>query len=799
MKDINNYRLTGTKAETLKKLEDLDYNIPKVYFFSVDDWNNNSTEIINIIISEFKDVKLAIRSSTKAEDNEDSSMAGAFKSLLNVVCESKSIESAVKEVISSFDSDITNQILVQPMVVNVAMSGVVMSHVLDDGSPYHVINFDDKTGLTDTVTSGSTINKTIYIYNGVDEKDFDSQYLKVVLDLVRNLQKTFANIPIDIEFAVDKNHTVFLLQVRKITTIGKWNKEVNEQVSSRMLFLKEYVGTLMKRRPNLFGNRTLLGFMPDWNPAEMIGVVPHPLSMSLYRELITKSTWRIARERMGYKVMPNIDLMVSLFGRVYIDVRASINSFLPKGTENSVAEKLVNAYIERLDKNPQLHDKLEFDVVQTAFDFSFDDTFKERYPSLLTESEYKTYKNDLKKITIDAIKLGENSSLKSALESIEFLKLNQLKNKRHIDFNSFAIADEINNLVNECIKYGTLPFSILARHGFIAESLLRSAVKKEVLTEERLKDFRRSTVTIAGEMSRDFNSVLSNELTQKVYIDKYGHLRPSSYDILSPNYANRKDLFDGQTIREHHSMAPFKLTKEENEGINNLFYENDISSVNASKLMLYAEESIKGREYAKFIFTKHLSSILELVAKWGEIKGFTRNQVSMLTINEILDILVSPLTKDVKPYFERKIEKAEENFKIASSFKLSYLIRSTRDVHIVPMQRSSPNFIGSQRIEGEVVELTPYLEDIPNLKGKIVCIEGADPGYDWIFTRNIAGLITKYGGANSHMAIRCAEYNLPAAIGCGEQPFERVVSSTKCLLDCQGKRLEPIELNEDAL
>ena len=47
-------------------------------------------------------------------------------------------------------------------------------------------------------------------------------------------------------------------------------------------------------------------------------------------------------------------------------------------------------------------------------------------------------------------------------------------------------------------------------------------------------------------------------------------------------------------------------------------------------------------------------------------------------------------------------------------------------------------------------------------------IESADPGYDWIFTHDIKGLITKYGGAASHMAIRCAEFNLPAAIGSGE-------------------------------
>ena len=31
--------------------------------------------------------------------------------------------------------------------------------------------------------------------------------------------------------------------------------------------------------------------------------------------------------------------------------------------------------------------------------------------------------------------------------------------------------------------------------------------------------------------------------------------------------------------------------------------------------------------------------------------------------------------------------------------------------------------------------------------------------------KKIKGLITKYGGVNSHMAIRCAELSVPAAIG----------------------------------
>ena len=78
------------------------------------------------------------------------------------------------------------------------------------------------------------------------------------------------------------------------------------------------------------------------------------------------------------------------------------------------------------------------------------------------------------------------------------------------------------------------------------------------------------------------------------------------------------------------------------------------------------------------------------------------------------------------------------------------------------------------------------------MAGRIVIIERADPGFDWIFTQNIAGLVTKFGGANSHMAIRCAELDLPAAIGCGEQIFDRLLRASAIELDCSKGIVEPI-------
>ena len=79
------------------------------------------------------------------------------------------------------------------------------------------------------------------------------------------------------------------------------------------------------------------------------------------------------------------------------------------------------------------------------------------------------------------------------------------------------------------------------------------------------------------------------------------------------------------------------------------------------------------------------------------------------------------------------------------------------------------------------------------LFGKIACIENADPGDDWIFTKGIKGLVTQYGGVNSHMAIRCAEFGLPAAIGCGERTFERLLAAGRIELNCADKIVRPAQ------
>ena len=94
-----------------------------------------------------------MRSSSTLEDTADNSNAGAYLSLTGVEPVAGEITSAIERVIASYGNGAGDQeVLVQPMVEDVALSGVVLTRDLDTGGPYYVINYDDFSGRTDTVT-----------------------------------------------------------------------------------------------------------------------------------------------------------------------------------------------------------------------------------------------------------------------------------------------------------------------------------------------------------------------------------------------------------------------------------------------------------------------------------------------------------------------------------------------------------------------------------------------------------------------------------------------------------------------
>ena len=72
----------------------------------------------------------------------------------------------------------------------------------------------------------------------------------------------------------------------------------------------------------------------------------------------------------------------------------------------------------------------------------------------------------------------------------------------------------------------------------------------------------------------------------------------------------------------------------------------------------------------------------------------------------------------------------------------------------------------------------------------IVVVDQADPGWEWLFSQTIRGIVTAQGGANSHLAVRCAELGIPAAIGLGEDGVQALRDFALIRLNCIGKNVE---------
>ena len=336
----------STKARTLAVLQTKlkTAKIAPLQIFNVGDWLFDKQSCINTVEHSFSNQPLIVRSSSNQEDGHETSNAGAFLSIQNVNLEE--LETAVEKVIEAFgSSDLEDEILVQPMLVDVIRSGVVFSHDPNTCAPYRVVNWSEGIN-TETVTGG--LGGKVWFQAANFKPSLDASFLPIS-SLINELLDLFGMVPIDCEFAVtravdksgSKKEELWLTQVRPLILAKEPESEKSQ--SERLSIIEKKIRRGMRSQPFLMGKKTIYGVMPDWNPAEIIGIRPKPLSLSLYRELITDSIWAYQRHNYGYRNLRSFPLMQHFFGLPYIDVRLSFNSFILKFFLNFLfIEKFVN-------------------------------------------------------------------------------------------------------------------------------------------------------------------------------------------------------------------------------------------------------------------------------------------------------------------------------------------------------------------------------------------------------------------------------------------------------------------------
>lgn len=731
-----------------------------LYSFSIAEYRKKPDIIYKKISSMFYE-EIIIRSSASTED-QYSTNAGHFFSSQHINSQNKkSVYNGIESVISSYEKDGLSDselIFVQKQLTNVILSGVALSFEPKYGKPYFVINFDD-SGSTDSVTSGKC-QQNMYI-----ARDFVSQLNIVEAKLCAALlevEQCCNDSNLNVEFAITEDGKIYIFQVRRLKTIAFSNYH------AKILELKN----IYRMKYSL--KNILLSDMAFWNPSEIIGDNPHPLDYSLYSCLVTNSAWNQGIAEIGYFSISK-ELMVKIGNKPYINLETAFFALTPSCLSDELRKKLVNFYYHVLLKNKNLHDKIEFKIVHTCFDFS---TFEKL--SLLsnfgfTNEEIVLISTALFQITKSIIEQYD-LILNNDLKKIDFLESELNKCKKQTNLNSTdSILASIKTLIPIIRYFGVIPFARHARCAFIAHSICLSLVETEQITSRQLDIFMHSINTVANELRTDVLRYKKAKISKDEMIYKYGHLRSNTYDISSPTY---KEM-DFDVIFD----------------LDNL-YLNEINELEASNLCInfpntkinivpFVRTAIAQREYFKFSFTKALSYLLELISKFAQKFSLSNEEISFLPIEDILNISLSANTKQD---LVMTIHKNKQIFELNSCIILPSIVSESKDFDVIRITESIPNFITNKTIIGEVYVLDKLIDKKTNVSGKIVVLQNADPGFDWIFAQgSIIGLVTKYGGMASHMAIRCMEFGIPAAIGCGELIYNYVVKAKRVKLDCSDK------------
>ncbi len=763
----------SSKAITLAALQDVlkSARIAPLHVFTVADWQTDRVACL-AKVPEFIDGGLCIvRSSCAQEDGITISNAGKYLSIQNV--EVLRLETAVDQVIASYgEVNLTDEILIQPMLMQVVRSGVAFSHDPNTSAPYRVINWSE--GMNTAEVTGGMGGRVWQ--QAAHSTVSPVPALVPIITLLEELLRLFGGVPLDCEFAVTKEtegEVLWLLQARPLILRDRPESESSQ--AARIEIIQRKVLRGMQPHPYLKGRRTIYGVMPDWNPAEIVGIRPMPLALSLYREMITDSIWAYQRHNYGYRNLRSFPLMPHFFGLPYIDVRLSFNSFIPADLDESLADRLVDYYIDRLLAEPTLHDKVEFEIVFSCYSLDLPKRLERLAAVGFSSNELEAITQSLRRLTNRII------HPKKGLWCGDANKICMLQPRRQdiLTSNSDSL-ERIYWLLEDAKRYGTLPFAGLARAGFVAMQMLRSLVAVGIFSQTDYEAFLGSVSTVSGQLARD--RVTLDKIT---FLARYGHLRPGTYDILLPRYDELPELYFNwdQPLPASEPVKSFEPTLSQMGAIAKLLETHSLQ-IDPLEFLDFIKSCIELRELSKFHFTRNLSDALTLIAEVGNQFGFTRDDLAYCDIATFKELHIA--ASDPKNELSRSIEHGKLRYAESKKISLPPLIAEPEDVWAFEWPETAPNFITQSQVTASVASC----DRRDMLAGAIVCIPSADPGFDWLFSYPISGLITAWGGVNSHMAIRAGELGLPAVIGAGEVLYRRWSMAQRLYLDCAGRRVE---------
>lgn len=728
-------------------------------------WERDPGGMLGEVAARYPGRAVIVRSCADGEDGWERSGAGAYLSVpVPVPASPGAVAEAVRAVFASYGSyGPHSRVLVQEWLHPVQAAGVVTTRTVG-GAPYYTAAVDVVSGRTDTVTGGTGDGvETWYVrrprgpmrgWAGMPSA------ARQLLEAAVETERCAGTSRLDVEVAL-AGGAAHLLQARPLAAARAVDDErVHKAVDSA----KAQVVGLARRRGRLpgAGAGVVLSTMADWNPAEMLGRRPLPLAASLYATLITDMTWAEQRAAYGYRDLRGVRLMHVVAGSPYIDALASLASFVPAGVDEALAAALLRAMGARLAADPSAHDKVEFEIAATCWT----PRVAERTAYLASAGIGSAARRRLHEELLAVTRGG----VRRLADDARWLERAAAPNRMDAEQGRLDATLGV-------ARGAALRFAHLARAGFVATDLLR-VLEAEGLADRR-EEWMRTVGTPATALRRDANAVAAGRLGWEAFVERYRWIRPGTYDLSVPTYGDDPEgylraLLDTPWAEPCGAEAPWS-------GFNAAAVSRAVAplGLDAAGLGKFCRTAISGREHGKALYAAWVSAALEGARARGRAAGVGED-VRYLRVGEVL--------AGEAGRWPGLIARRREHAEVSALVELPDLVTSPEELDCFARGQGRANFVTSRKVSG-LVHADPAPASPPP-PGAVIVLEAADPGFDWVFAHRPGALVTAYGGANSHMAIRCAELGVPAAIGVGAQAHAVVAAARSVAVDAAAGRVD---------
>lgn len=739
----------GGKAENLIVLSAIrGIHVPQFVVIDTEMSETTSLDILRSFLGKLLRGKaVAVRSSADQEDSAGASFAGMFKTKLHVPAKIVDVMCAVDEVRASCNDkaavvnyyaakrsvDLKSNaisVIVQEMI-DADFSGVIFSHDLAKSDGYFVISTSG--GVGETIVGGAANGRLIRIARGIKLSSVKDAWLRKLVVAMRAIERRFRSSSLDVEFAV-QDDALYILQCRPITTA---QTEVDKASQSLLIKRIKLVNKLVASR----FRGDVLGDMIDINPVELLGVAPTPLDISIFKYLFADKIVERVRRDMGYNPL-DIGVLRVVEGKPYVSMRAAAFSFRPYGISDEIYERIVRVYRDMLVNNSALQSRVEFDV--------FAMSCGEKLERVMREAKFD---DNEKSIVREAfLRIGEVFLRVSTVQAENFNAFAGDYEQRTATMSSATLGD-----VLEHVARGTEMFARVARLAFYWKSRFEELHPQEdlnVLMGEHIR-------SVNERLQSDLVSCRNGTITREEVVARYGHLRPGQFSVFGESYADDPNTY--------------------------LFAQMERAVVTQSKRQVHAFGDttefrhivtfMEARERMKFLFSRSLHLFATKLKHQLAQRGVSEGDASRVGWKKLWTCL-----SDSTPLSASQVEHDPP------VLLPDVIIPGLTNLGVVMFSEAMPSYITNSTVKARVCVLE-RLGVKADVRGALVLLPNADPGYDFLFHSGAVGIITKVGGPASHMCIRSIELQMPACIGCGESVYQKLATAHSAVLDCSTQQV----------